>query len=940
MTVRKYTSRSQQTTLSSAVTSGATVIPVTNASTLFAGVTLTAGQTFTVVIDPDTALEEICDVTSASSNNLTVTRAVDMSGASAQDHSSGAVIRHMIIGRDLRESNLHIEATAAYNDGTSVHTLHGLTTSDGVITGTTATQTLTNKTFTTPVIAGATLSGTITSTATVTGGTITGATITGLSSAGMVSSSATPKDYVDAILGSAVAAATSAASAAASATAAATSASSAATSASSAATSASSALTSQTAAATSATSAAASATAAATSATSSAASASTAATSAGTATTQAAAAATSATSATASATAAATSATSAAASATAAASSASTAATSAGQAATSATSAATSATSAAASATVAATSATSAAASATTASNSAATATTQATNAATSASSAATSATAAATSATSAAASATSAAASYDSFDDRYLGAKATPPTLDNDGNALLTGALYWNTAVNKMYVWSGTAWGEISSSADIIAYKYTVAGGATSVSGADDNGLTLTYTVGKEQVYINGVLQVRGSDYTATTGSSITGMAALTASDIVTVLAFTAFSVSNTYTQAEADAKFFQNTNAFVAGKNKIINGDFNVNQRGFTTTTTGSVYIFDRFRTSTSDGTSTFTAQTFTPGAAPVAGYESTNYLDIASTGQTLTTARTSVEQRIEDVRTFAGQTATISFWAKAASGTPSITPELAQIFGTGGSSSVTAIGATKIPITTSWVRYTVPNVSVPSISGKTIGTNSELRLTFWTSAGSAEATRSASLGIQTATISIWGVQLEAGSIATAFQTATGTVQGELAACQRYYQRISGTSIQIATGMAEATTDVIFPIAGKVQLRVTATAIDFSAPIMYNGVTTFNGGSMLLRYGSPNILGCLYRHPTAVFTAGSTWIFYTDTNGYVGFSAELQEMTMDNVTFVTDKDGNEHAIIDRGNGEFTSMLKSTYDEMQANKDNPVGGN
>jgi len=203
-----------------------------------------------------------------------------MSGASAQDHSSGAVVRHLVIGRDLRDSNLHIDATGAYNDCTGTHAMHGLGASDGVVVGTAATQTLTNKTFTTPVVNGATLSGTITSTATVTGGTITGATITGLSSAGMVSSSATPKDYVDAILGSATAAATSAASAATSATAAATSASSAATSATAAATSAASALTSQTAAATSATSAATQATAATTSATSAAASATAAATSA------------------------------------------------------------------------------------------------------------------------------------------------------------------------------------------------------------------------------------------------------------------------------------------------------------------------------------------------------------------------------------------------------------------------------------------------------------------------------------------------------------------------------------------------------------------------------------------------------------------------------------------------------------------------------------
>jgi hypothetical protein len=65
----------------------------------------------------------------------------------------------------------------------------------------------------------------------------------------------------------------------------------------------------------------------------------------------------------------------------------------------------------------------------------------------------------AATSATNAASSATAAAASYDSFDDRYLGAKSSDPTLDNDGNALLTGALYWNTASSEMRVYSGSAW-------------------------------------------------------------------------------------------------------------------------------------------------------------------------------------------------------------------------------------------------------------------------------------------------------------------------------------------------------------------------------------------------------------------------------------------------------------------------------------------------
>ncbi len=80
-------------------------------------------------------------------------------------------------------------------------------------------------------------------------------------------------------------------------------------------------------------------------------------------------------------------------------------------------------------------------------------------DAATSASNASTSASNASTSASNAATSETNAAASYDAFDDRYLGSKSSAPSVDNDGNALLTGALYWNTTVNTLYVWTGSAW-------------------------------------------------------------------------------------------------------------------------------------------------------------------------------------------------------------------------------------------------------------------------------------------------------------------------------------------------------------------------------------------------------------------------------------------------------------------------------------------------
>jgi hypothetical protein len=412
MTTRQYSSRSQQSTLTGAITSGAVTMTVVSGTGLLGGVTIPAGRTYTLVIDVDTALEEIVDATAVSTNTFTITRAID--GSSAQEHSAGAVVRHMAIGRDFRDANLHAEAAASYNDGDgNAHTMHGIGSGEGDVVGTDKEQTLTNKTLTTPIISNPTITGTsgvetsivfegstpddyettltvvdptqdntitlpnttgtvviANATQTLTNKTLTSPTIsgspviTGLSSAGMSASSATPKDYVDAILGSATAAATSAASAATSAASAATSATSASNSATASATSASAAATSATSAATSATSAETSATAAATSATSAAASEATAAASVATIAGYATTASNSASAAATSATSAATSATSASNSATASATSASAAATSATSAAASATAAATSATSAAASATAAATSATSAAASA------------------------------------------------------------------------------------------------------------------------------------------------------------------------------------------------------------------------------------------------------------------------------------------------------------------------------------------------------------------------------------------------------------------------------------------------------------------------------------------------------------------------------------------------------------------------------------------------
>jgi hypothetical protein len=224
-----------------------------------------------------------------------------------------------------------------------------------------------------------------------------------------------------------------------------------------------SAATSATAAASSATAAASSATASATSATASANSATAAASSESTASTKASEASTSASNAS-------TSETNAASSATSAASSATTATSQASAASTSATNAASSATSATSSASTATTKASEAATSATNAASSASTATTKASEAATSATNAATSATASDTAKTAAQAAQAAAEAAADNFDDTYLGAKSSDPTVDNDGDALTAGDLYFNTTNNVLRVYTGSAWQDAAVDASSLA--------------------------------------------------------------------------------------------------------------------------------------------------------------------------------------------------------------------------------------------------------------------------------------------------------------------------------------------------------------------------------------------------------------------------------------------------------------------------------------
>jgi hypothetical protein len=142
--------------------------------------------------------------------------------------------------------------------------------------------------------------------------------------------------------------------------------------------------------------------------------------------------------------------------------------------------------------------------------------------------------------------------------------------------------------AAVPIFVWNGTAWQEtgptipanpikyqasapsspstgdiwVDSDGDVTTgsqqfqrFRFVASGGETTISGADANGAVLAYTAGLEQVVLNGAVLVRGHDYTATTGTTITGLSpALVASDVLEVFSFIAFTVANTYTQSQVD--------------------------------------------------------------------------------------------------------------------------------------------------------------------------------------------------------------------------------------------------------------------------------------------------------------------------------------------------------------------------------------------------
>jgi hypothetical protein len=369
--------------------------------------------------------------------------------------------------------------------------------------------------------------------------------------------------------------------------------------------------------------------------------------------------------------------------------------------------------------------------------------------------------------------------------------------------------------------------------------WRKAAAGGETTLTGTDDFALTLAYTAGQEMVYINGVLLERGVDYTASNGTSVTGLTALVAGDIATVVTIGTFAIPDAITKSTVTAKgdllaatgSGTVTNLAVGadgttlvadsststglryqgnvagGKNVIINGGFDIWQRGTTFTSAGTnMYTADRYSFQASTGGTATQDTTSLPNGFRY-GWKFT------STGSN-SYMQSGTQIEFQNMENLQNNTVVISFYAKANNtnaGSTALTVRTRTSATVDASVLFSAPNSdTAVTLTTSFVRYSVT---------RTFTTFGAVSLEFVLGAN-----------VSTDGFTITGIQMELGSVATAFSRAGGNIQGELAACQRYYQRFNASSVYtfFCNGNAYSTTQATTILPLPVTLRTAPSSIE----------------------------------------------------------------------------------------------------------------
>lgn len=280
---------------------------------------------------------------------------------------------------------------------------------------------------------------------------------------------------------------------------------------------------------------------------------------------------------------------------------------------------------------------------------------------------------------------------------------------------------------------------------------------------------------------------------------------------------AITAWRNQGSTNNVGAQIAALQAADAYDYHPNYVINGGFDIWQRGTSFTNPNNGYTADRWNVSYSGSGSTkvFTQQTFTPGTN--VGKETLYYMNINQSVAGTGASWNEFSTLIEDARTLAGKTVTVSFWAKSSTSTTLPGMFFGQTFQ--GSTRVdTAIGST-IPLTTSWAKYSY-TVTLPSVAGKTINAGSYLLVAFQLPLNA------------TFNIDIANVQLEEGFTATPFRRNSNSIQGEFFSCQRYYRYTSSGQAPIPNGSVRTVTMNFDP-----PMRTTPTVTSSGAGLVANG-------------------------------------------------------------------------------------------------------
>lgn len=325
-----------------------------------------------------------------------------------------------------------------------------------------------------------------------------------------------------------------------------------------------------------------------------------------------------------------------------------------------------------------------------------------------------------------------------------------------------------------------------------------------------------------------------------------------------------------------------------YVAGKNGIINGAFDIWQRGtsIANDATYTKYCADRFQVNRAGLATGATISRQSSGFTSIQ-YAARVQRDSGNTNTGAIYFLTALETA--DSYRFAGQSVTISFYARAGANYSSASSALSVRvdYGTGTDQSLgtgftgqTAVITQTATLTTSWQRFTY--------TGSVSATATEIGFwSFYTPVGTAGANDY---------YEITGIQLEIGSTATAFSRNAGTIQGELSSCQRYYARFSSNAtnnyMDFGFGTAASSTAVEFDFKCPVTMRTTPTAVDFSTLSVQDGVarTTGTGLNITTIYSGPDNVRL-----TVGVASGLTQYrpYFIQANNsstaYIGLSAEL---------------------------------------------------